>query len=73
MAVIDPSAPPLNALFYASYITGPGSQSVNGVDVDASGAIYVTGSTSGDIFPAGFQSHTTGSGNSDAFVLIFVP
>ena len=44
VAVIDPAAPPLNSLVYSSYITGPGSQIVNGVDIDATGAVYVTGS-----------------------------
>lgn len=73
VAVIDPSAPPLNGLFYASYITGPGSQTVNGVDVGANGSIYLTGSTTSDIFPAGFQQHFTGAGNSDTFLLIFAP
>ncbi len=72
VAVIDPSAVPLNALTYSSYVTGPGSQSVTGVDVNAGGAIYVTGSATGDIFPSGFQSHTVGH-SADAFVLIFTP
>ena len=70
VAVINPSAPPLNALRYSSYITGPGSQIVNGVDAGGAGVIYVTGWTSGDIFPSGYEPHT-GRGNTDAFVLIF--
>ena len=72
IAVIDPSAPPVNALSYASYITGPGSQVVFGVDVDANGSIYLTGYATSDIFPAGFQAHKT-PGNSDSFVLVFKP
>jgi hypothetical protein len=71
LAVIDPSAPPVNAFIYSSYVTGPGSQTVNGVAV-ANGAIYVTGSATGDIFPSGLQSHTVGH-DADAFVLIFTP
>ena len=51
VAVIDTTALPLNSLVYASYITGPGSQIVNGVDIDASGAIYLTGYATSDIFP----------------------
>jgi beta-propeller repeat-containing protein len=72
IAVIDPAALPLNSLTYASYITGPGSQAVYGVEVDANGSVYVTGYTTSDIFPAGFQSHNT-AGNSDSFVLVFKP
>jgi hypothetical protein len=72
VAVIDPAAPPLNSLVYSSYITGPGSQIVNGVDIDATGAVYVTGSATSNIFPAGQQTHYTGPGNADAFVFIFL-
>ena len=73
VAVIDPAAPPLNSLVYSSYVTGRGSQVVNGVDIDASGAIYLTGSATSDIFPAGYQTHYTGPGNADAFIFIFTP
>ena len=73
VALIDPAAPPLNSLVYSSYVTGPGSQIVNGVDVDASGTIYLTGSATSDIFPAGYQAHYTGPGNADAFIFIFTP
>jgi hypothetical protein len=75
VAVIDTTAPPLNSLVYASYITGPGSQIVNGVDIDASGAIYVTGYATSDIFPVnqGQQAHTSAPGNADAYILIFTP
>ena len=73
VAVIDPGSPPMNALVYSSYVTGPGSQTVNGVAVDANGAIYVTGSATGDVFPAGLQAHPSGTGNADTFLLIFRP
>ncbi len=75
VAVIDTTAPPLNALVYASYITGPGSQIVNGADIDASGAIYLTGYATSDIFPVnqGQQAHTSAPGNADAYVFIFTP
>jgi len=73
IAVIDPATPPLNSLVYSSYVTGPGSQIVNGVDIDASGIIYVTGSATSNIFPAGYQAHFTGPGNADAFIFIFTP
>ena len=82
VAVINPALTPFNALRYASYVTGrpvpglltgPGSQEVNGVDVDAKGAIYVTGWASGDIFPPGDVAHVTGPGNPDGFIWIFTP
>lgn len=72
IAVINPSAPPLNELSYGSYVTGPGSQAVYGVEVDANGAIYLTGYTTSDIFPAGFQNHNP-AGNADSFVFVFTP
>lgn len=71
IAVLDPAAPPLNSLIYSSYITGPGSQIVYGVDFDVSGTIYATGYATSDIFPAGYQPHTSPPGNSDAFLLGF--
>lgn len=73
VAVIDTTAPPLNSLVYASYLTGPGSQTVNGVDIDASGTIYLTGYATSDIFPAGGQTHTSPPGNADAYIFILTP
>ncbi len=75
VAVIDTTAPATNALVYASYITGPGWQIVNGVDIDASGTIYVTGYATSDIFPVaqGQQAHTSAAGNADVYILIFTP
>ena len=73
VAVIDTTAPALNSLVYASYITGPGSQIVNGVDMDASGAIYLTGYATSDIFPAGQQVHVSAPGNADAYIFILTP
>jgi hypothetical protein len=82
VAAIKPSLPPFNSLRYASFITGrpipalvggPGSQIVNGVDVDASGAIYLTGWATADIFPPGYAVHTTAPGNPDAFIWVFTP
>jgi hypothetical protein len=66
VAVIDPSGPPFNVT-YSSYVTGPGSQIVYGVDVDSSGVIYVTGMATGNIFPAGDSFHSTNPGNPDSF------
>jgi len=73
VAVIDLTAPAVNALVYSSYITGPGSQTVNGVDLDAGGAIYLTGYATSDIFPADQEAHFSGPGNADAYIFIFKP
>ncbi len=73
VAVIDTTAPALNSLVYASYVTGPGSQTVNGVDIDASGTIYLTGYATSDIFPVGGQTHTSAPGNADAYIFILTP
>ena len=74
IALINPAAPPLNALLYSSYVTGPGSQIVYGVDFDATGStIYSTGFSTGNIFPAGNQTHNTGPGIAEVFVYGFKP
>jgi hypothetical protein len=72
LAIIDPAAPPLNSLIYSTYITGPGVQVLNGIDVDASGNVYVGGTATGDLFPNVVQKATP-AGNSDVFLLIFNP
>jgi hypothetical protein len=73
VTVLNPALPPFNALGYSSYITGPGSQAVYGVDVDAAGTIYVTGWTTGNVFPPGYAVPFNGPSNSDAFLLVFTP
>jgi hypothetical protein len=71
IAVINPGAQPLNSLIYSSYVTGPGSQIVYGVDFDASGTIYSTGFSTSDIFPAGYQAHYAGTGIAQFFIYGF--
>jgi hypothetical protein len=73
IALINPSAPPINSLVYSSYVTGPGSQIVYGVDFDASGTVYSTGFSTGDIFPAGYQTYSAGAGIAQAFIYGFKP
>jgi hypothetical protein len=68
IALINPSAPPLNSLLYSSYVTGPGSQIVYGVDFDASGTIYSTGFATGNIYPAGYQTYTASPGIAEVFL-----
>ena len=73
ITVINPAAPPLNSLVYSSYVTGPGSQIVYGVDFDASGTVYATGFSTSDIFPAGYQTHATAPGIAEVFIYGFKP
>lgn len=72
VAVIDPSQPPFSSqqLVYSSYITGPGIQVVYGVDVDQTGAIYVTGITTSNVFPNALPPNNAAVKTS-VFVLIF--
>ena len=73
IALINPAAPPLNSLVYSSYVTGPGSQIVYSVDFDASGTVYATGFSTGDIFPAGYRTYTAAPGVADVFIYGFKP
>ncbi len=73
IALINPGKPPLNSLLYSSYVTGPGSQIVYGVDVDASGTVYSTGFATGNIYPPGYQTYTSSPGVAEAFLYAFKP
>jgi hypothetical protein len=73
VSVLDPAAQ--NQLVYSSYVTGPGQQTVYGVDVDPQGTVWITGVATGSIFPAPFESFpdspTTGNpqrGKQDSFI-----
>jgi hypothetical protein len=57
VAVIDPAVSPLKGLVYGSHITGPGYQVAYGVDVDAQGNIYVTGTALGDVSEGWERNH----------------
>ena len=71
ITLINPSAPAINSLVYSSYVTGPGSQIVYGVDFDASGKIYSTGFATGNIFPAGYQTYAGAPAIAEVFVYGF--
>jgi hypothetical protein len=71
VAVIDPTVAGPKGLVYSTYITSPGLQVVYGVDVDANGVIYVTGTATSNIFPG--QSFPTTTGKQDAYIWAFTP
>jgi hypothetical protein len=71
VAVIDPAATPLKALIYSSYVTGPGYQYANGIDVDAKGVIYVTGTVLGDVFSGTGNPKPPVDSNLNVFLLVF--
>jgi uncharacterized repeat protein (TIGR01451 family) len=60
--VIDPT------LVYSSYLGGAGDDSGSSVDVDNSGNIYVTGTTSSIAFPTHIPFQSSNAGLADAFV-----
>jgi hypothetical protein len=75
VAVLNPSLPPLNQLVYSSYITSQGTQTVNDVDIDAKGTVWITGVATGNIFPLPYEqfpvSPSTGlveSGKQSSFL-----
>lgn len=71
VAVIDPAASPLDALVYSSYLTGPGYQYASGIDVDAKGNIYVTGTVLGDVFTGAGRPVPPADSNLNVFLLVF--
>jgi len=60
---------PGGALIYSTYLGGSGNDEGNGIAVDKSGAVYITGDTASTDFPLlGAYQSTYGGGASDAFV-----
>ncbi len=68
---LDPSQTGSSALYYATYLGGGGDDAANGIAVDASGRIAVTGATSSTDFPASGGYLSSQAGSSDAFVALF--
>ena len=69
LALLDPSLSGAAQLVYSTFLGGSGSESVNAIQVDASGAVYLVGNTSSADFPAtagAFQ--TTYGGGWDMYV-----
>jgi uncharacterized repeat protein (TIGR01451 family) len=62
-----------NALLYATYLGGTGSDEGYGIAVDSSGDIYVTGSTSSNNFPIVNGLQTAFGGSRDAFAVKLRP
>jgi hypothetical protein len=71
VAILDTLETPQKALIYSSYVTGPGTQEVRGVEVDAVGNVYVTGQSFGNIYPGGPQPPEDSSTN--VFLFVFRP
>lgn len=68
VAIIDPATAGTNGLVYSSYVTGPGYQTVDGIEVDAAGNVYVVGQALGDaIGPVDPDS------NTNVFIFVFRP
>ncbi len=71
VTIIDTAETPERALIYSSYVTGPGVQQVQGIEVDAAGNVYVTGQSLGSVYPTGpFPPENS---STDVFIFVFRP
>lgn len=72
VAILDPSQPPFspNALVYSSYITSQGYQIAYGNYIDSTGALYVAGVTTSNVFPPGYSQNAYVLKQS-GFVMVF--
>lgn len=62
-----------NALLYATYLGGTGTDEGHGIAVDSAGDIYVSGTTSSNNFPVAHALQTAFGGGRDAFALKLRP
>jgi uncharacterized protein (TIGR03437 family) len=69
-AFVAKIGPPGGALIYSTYLGGSGNDAGNGIAVDKTGAVYVTGATASTDFPVlpGAYQSAYGGGTSNAFV-----
>jgi hypothetical protein len=72
VAIIDTLETRDKALVYSSFVTGPGSQQVQGIEVDAAGNVYVTGQSFGEVFSTGGPKPPE-DGSTDVFLFVFRP
>jgi hypothetical protein len=72
VVIIDPSEVPARALVYASYVTGPGFQVVQQLEVDNAGNVYVTGQALGNIFDPG-QAAPPADSSTNVYIFVFRP
>ncbi len=71
VAIVDTGETADRSLLYSSYVTGPGEQVVQGIEVDPVGNVYVTGQAYDNIFEP-FQAPPEGS-NTNVFFFVFRP
>jgi hypothetical protein len=72
VAIINPAVAGGSALVYSSYVTGPGHQTVQGIEVDSTGNVYVVGQAFDDVFLPG-QAVLLPDTSTNVFVLVFRP
>jgi hypothetical protein len=74
IAVLDTDLSANSSLLYATYIGGGASDVAQGIGVDASGRVYVSGLCTGGGFPVTPDAHqTTMDGAADGVVLVLNP
>jgi sugar lactone lactonase YvrE len=73
-AVFDPSLTGATSLVYSTYIGGSGTESFWGIDVDASGHVYVAGHTnSANMTVTGDAHQSLSAGGQDIYVVAIDP
>lgn len=72
VAIIDTTVSGSIGLLHSSYITGPGTATVQGITVDAAGNVYVVGQSLDNVFPPG-SAQVFPDTNTNVFVLVFHP
>jgi hypothetical protein len=72
VAIINPALSGSAGLTFSSYVAGPGTVTVRGIEVDSEGNVYVVGQALDNAFPQGYAVPAPDSG-TNIFVLIFHP